>query len=118
MKAHHLAWLDAHPERTMEWLKRMMFEGFQVHHIDGDNSNNEPSNLALIESVDHMRLHGLLGLVCLDVRAAASKGGKTRMSKMSKAELRKHQQAASNARWRQVRRQRARAVVVSEGAAP
>jgi hypothetical protein len=57
MNDHHLAWLSAHPKRTEDWLKARVNEGFDVHHIDGDHSNNDPLNLVLIESVDHMMLH-------------------------------------------------------------
>lgn len=34
-------------------------EGYHVHHVDHDKSNNEPENLIAISSKDHMRLHGL-----------------------------------------------------------
>lgn len=33
-------------------------EGFQVHHIDGDKSNNVIDNLALMTNSAHQRLHG------------------------------------------------------------
>lgn len=55
---HHVAWLSAHPDRSAGWLKEMLREGFDVHHVDGDDSNNDPRNLILIEAVDHIRLHG------------------------------------------------------------
>lgn len=58
LQAHHKAWLSAHPDRTEEWLRQMFREGFDVHHVDGDHSNDTPLNLVLIEAVDHMRLHG------------------------------------------------------------
>jgi HNH endonuclease len=56
---YHLAWLDAHPHRTKEWLRLRLMDGFHVHHVDGNHSNNNPSNLVLIEGTDHMRLHGI-----------------------------------------------------------
>ena len=31
----------------------------EVHHIDGDKSNNDPSNLMWMSKSDHMRLHHL-----------------------------------------------------------
>lgn len=31
---------------------------FDVHHIDGDKSNNEISNLASLSSAIHQRIHG------------------------------------------------------------
>lgn len=33
-------------------------EGFQVHHIDGDKSNNSIDNLALMTTTAHQKLHG------------------------------------------------------------
>lgn len=58
MAPHHEAWLSAHPGRTREWLSRMLSDGFDVHHLDSDHSNNDPNNLVLIEADDHQRLHG------------------------------------------------------------
>lgn len=58
MQAHHKAWLAAHPERSEEWLAGRLADGFDVHHGDGDHSNNEPDNLFLVEHRDHVRLHG------------------------------------------------------------
>jgi hypothetical protein len=55
---HHLAWLQAHPDRSAEWLAERLRDGFDVHHVDGDHQNNTPANLVLIEHIDHMRLHG------------------------------------------------------------
>jgi len=48
-----------------EFLHRRVFEdnygpipeGFHVHHIDGDPSNNDPSNLVAVSRKDHSRLH-------------------------------------------------------------
>lgn len=57
LKPHHLAWLCSHPDRTAEWLSSALREGFDVHHIDGDHSNNKRTNLVLIECTDHMMLH-------------------------------------------------------------
>ena len=62
LKPHHKAWLQSHPERSAEWLQEMLADGFQVHHIDGDHANDHPYNLALIETTDHMRLHGIFRL--------------------------------------------------------
>ena len=55
---HHIAWLSVHPDRSIEWFKRALREGFDVHHMDGDRRNNDPENLVLIETADHMNLHG------------------------------------------------------------
>lgn len=59
MQEYHYAWLSIHPSRTKEWLKQQLLDGFDVHHADGDRSNNNPHNLVLIENQDHMRLHKL-----------------------------------------------------------
>ena len=58
MQEYHLVWLEAHPHRAKEWLEERLREGFDVHHLDGNHSNNEPGNLVLIEHTDHMMLHG------------------------------------------------------------
>lgn len=58
LKDYHYIWLANHRNRTEEWLKERLADGFDIHHADGDHSNNDPSNLVLIESTDHMRLHG------------------------------------------------------------
>lgn len=58
MADHHLVWLMSHPHRSSDWLRNALKDGFDVHHIDGDHSNNAPENLVLIEHVDHMALHG------------------------------------------------------------
>jgi hypothetical protein len=62
---HHLAWLAVHPDRSEEWLKTKLSEGFDVHHLDGDHFNNDPANLVLIDHADHMMLHGANKLVRL-----------------------------------------------------
>lgn len=58
MEIHHRAWLCAHPSRSDGWLKDKLRDGFDVHHIDGDHTNNDPENLVLLEHDDHMRFHG------------------------------------------------------------
>lgn len=59
LSSYHYAWLAAHPWRTKEWLISMLADGFHIHHVDGDHSNDDPRNLVLIDGVDHMRLHGM-----------------------------------------------------------
>lgn len=54
---HHAAWLQAHPERTLEWLKARIADGFQIHHLDGNGQNDDPGNLVLIEWRDHVMVH-------------------------------------------------------------
>ena len=58
MNSYHRAWLTAHLDRTEAWLRERLAEGFDIHHLDGNHSTNDPANLVLIEHVDHMRLHG------------------------------------------------------------
>ena len=70
MQEHHRIWLEAHPHRTEAWLRERLGDRFDIHHIDGNHDNNEPRNLVLIESADHMGLHGMRK--CL---RAASIGG-------------------------------------------
>ncbi len=55
---HHLAWLSIHSTRNPVWLLKMLAEGFEIHHLDGNHKNNEPRNLILVEYIDHRRLHG------------------------------------------------------------
>ncbi|MET3481518.1 hypothetical protein [Methylobacterium sp. 1973] len=59
LSAYHHAWLSKHPERDAPWLEAKLREGFDVHHLDADHGNNDPSNLVLIETGDHMGLHGM-----------------------------------------------------------
>src|SRR3990167_5726450 len=59
MEPYHFAWLSIHPERSEEWLKQKLAEGFDVHHLDGNHSNDDSRNLVLIECDDHLRLHGV-----------------------------------------------------------
>jgi hypothetical protein len=56
LETHHRAWLRAHPERTEEWLRERLADGFQVHHCDGNSANDHPLNLALVEGRDHVRV--------------------------------------------------------------
>lgn len=57
LKEYHRVWLEAHQERDEEWLAARRLDGFDVHHIDGDKTNNLPENLLLIEHRDHFMLH-------------------------------------------------------------
>jgi len=40
-----------------EWLRSATRNGFDVHHRDGNHSNNDPDNLIMIFSKDHAYLH-------------------------------------------------------------
>lgn len=57
LEEYHHVWLAYHPERTEEWLLRMLREGFHLHHVDGDHANNDNLNLVLIEGGDHFLIH-------------------------------------------------------------
>jgi len=57
MQSYHDKWLEIHPERTKEWLQEKLLEGFDIHHVDGDITNEAYNNLVLIESADHLMLH-------------------------------------------------------------
>lgn len=57
LEGYHRAWLSAHPERSEEWLVDRLADGFDIHHLDGNHSNNDPSNLVLIDGADHLALH-------------------------------------------------------------
>lgn len=56
-QSHHVAWLAAHPHRSSHWLRERLRDGFDVHHLDGNHQNDDPSNLVLIEHTDHMLMH-------------------------------------------------------------
>lgn len=57
LETYHLAWLQSHLERDEAWLRAMLKDGFHIHHVDGNHSNDDAANLALMDGVDHMRLH-------------------------------------------------------------
>ncbi|OYW72704.1 MAG: hypothetical protein B7Z37_24040 [Verrucomicrobia bacterium 12-59-8] len=59
MKSSHIAWLRDRTHRTKEWLQSKLDEGFDLHHIDGNPENNDPSNIVLLEIYDHQMLHGV-----------------------------------------------------------
>jgi hypothetical protein len=57
LQPYHYVWLE-HREKSVEWLRERMAEGFHIHHIDGDHNNNDKSNLALVYGKDHIeKLH-------------------------------------------------------------
>jgi hypothetical protein len=43
-----------------EHIGRYLKPGEVVHHIDGDKTNNDISNLMLLTNSDHMKLHAIL----------------------------------------------------------
>ncbi len=58
LQNYHLVWLRDNPKRSEAWLRERLKDGFHIHHMDGDHSNDDPSNLVLIEGGDHFMLHG------------------------------------------------------------
>lgn len=58
LEPYHRIWLSNHPNRSEQWLKNCLQDGFDIHHLDGHHENNTPQNLVLIECQDHMALHG------------------------------------------------------------
>jgi hypothetical protein len=71
LEAYHLAWLAKHLERSESWLRERLADGFHIHHIDGDHSNDAFDNLVLIEGGDHFDLHGM------DLRTFARRAAQT-----------------------------------------
>lgn len=63
MYEHQLV-MEAHIGRYLE-------KGEVVHHIDGDKSNNDISNLLLLSSSDHAKLHAILKRSAERMKAAA-----------------------------------------------
>ena len=45
-----------------QMIGRKLEPGEEVHHIDGDRANNNPSNLMLLTKSEHSRLHRLKDL--------------------------------------------------------
>lgn len=106
MKKHQLAWLKAHPERSREWLQKMMMDGFDVHHVDLDHSNNHPDNMVLIDGVDHMRLHGMFRLRRPEDRETVRKAATARWAKTPPEERSAHARMMGMARWKADRKRR------------
>ena len=46
---HRVVWEQAHGKKVPK--------GYDIHHIDGNGKNNDPSNLVAIPHADHMKLH-------------------------------------------------------------
>ena len=57
MQDYHYEWLKVHDTFSEEDLASFLKQGFHIHHVDGDVHNNNASNLVLIHSVDHFRIH-------------------------------------------------------------
>lgn len=57
LQQYHRVWLEAHPNRSTEWLKERIRDGFDIHHLDGNRGNNTAENLILVEHADHNLIH-------------------------------------------------------------
>lgn len=95
LQEYHYAWLSDHPERTEDWLLRMMAEGFHIHHVDGDHDNNDPLNLVLIEGGDHLLIHNGVKRPVTFISKRRAEGVK-RPSEIQLAERRKESRKLHN----------------------
>jgi hypothetical protein len=50
-------WRWVHRIIAREKMGSAIFDGFEVHHIDGDKKNNDPSNLQVLSKDEHQKLH-------------------------------------------------------------
>ncbi len=54
---YHKIWMEKHGV-SAEWMEQALRNGFDIHHVDGDHTNNEPGNLVMIYHGDHFQFHG------------------------------------------------------------
>lgn len=62
---HHKVQLHDHGKGKMRYIHRLVYEafvgqiprGYDVHHIDGNPTNNSPHNLELIAHTNHVSMH-------------------------------------------------------------
>ena len=50
-------WELTHRRVAEKLVGGKIYPGREVHHIDGDKSNNQPSNLTILSSAQHRRIH-------------------------------------------------------------
>ena len=50
-------WTLTHRRVAEKLVGGAIFAGREVHHIDGDKSNNRPSNLTIVSKEEHRRIH-------------------------------------------------------------
>ena len=57
-KDHHTGrWTLTHRRVAEKLVGGPIFPGREVHHIDGDKTNNRPSNLAIVSKAKHRLIH-------------------------------------------------------------
>ncbi|TAL43821.1 MAG: hypothetical protein EPN91_05550 [Salinibacterium sp.] len=90
-------------------MKKMIADGFDIHHVDGNHANNHPANLILMDGIDHMRLHGLFKMARPDRREAVAKASRERWAKTPQKDRVAHAKRIANIRWKRIRADRKRA---------
>jgi len=50
-------WVLTHRRVAEKMVGGKIYPGREVHHIDGDKNNNRPSNLVVVSSAQHRRIH-------------------------------------------------------------
>ena len=50
-------WVLTHRRVAEKLVGGNIYPGREVHHIDGDKNNNQPSNLKIVSSAQHRRIH-------------------------------------------------------------
>ena len=50
-------WTLTHRRVAEKLVGGQIFPGHEVHHIDGDKTNNRPSNLSIVSKAQHRRIH-------------------------------------------------------------
>jgi hypothetical protein len=50
-------WMLTHRRVAEKMVGGKIYSGREVHHVDGNKSNNRPSNLRIVSSEEHKRIH-------------------------------------------------------------
>lgn len=50
-------WALTHRRVAEKKVGGRIFPGYEVHHIDGDKTNNRPSNLTIVSKTEHRQIH-------------------------------------------------------------
>ena len=50
-------WTLTHRRVAEKKVGGRIFDGYEVHHIDGDKRNNRPSNLTIVSPAEHRSIH-------------------------------------------------------------